>query len=240
MSGIDCPAVELDTVSKKFCRKLRRGLWYGVGDIVAAGLGIRTRRDRLRTSEFWAVERMSLRVAPGEIVGLVGPNGSGKTTVLRMIAGIIPPDTGQITVRGRVNTLLALGAGFHPHMTVRENVFINGVLLGYSTAEIREHFDTILAHAGIGDFVDAPVAALSPGMRVRLGFSISVGLRPDVLLVDEVLSVGDRSFREQCIETIRTFALSAAVIFVSHNRATIDSLCTRIVELERPKIGLHC
>ena len=227
------PVLRLHTVSKKYCRTLRRSYWYGILDSVRAVAGGACNRERLRPEEFWAVRSFTLTLQRGEIVGLTGPNGCGKTTVLRMIAGIIPPDGGEIHVRGTVCSLLALGAGFHPHMSVEENVVINGVLLGYTRNEVRERLGSILEYAGVVPFARSPAGALSPGLRVRLGFAIAVGLRPDVLLVDEILSVGDSAFRSMCLETIRTMSSRAGVVLVSHNPQTIARVCTRVVSLPR-------
>jgi ABC-type polysaccharide/polyol phosphate transport system ATPase subunit len=221
-------------VSKKFCRRLRRSMAYGIADLGRNLLGAPPDCCRLRKHEFWAVDDVSFDLERGERLGLVGLNGSGKTTLLRMIAGIFPPDRGEIAIRGRAGALIALGAGFHPHMSGRENIHVNGAILGMSRGEIRDAYDDIVAFSEIGEFIDSPVSAYSSGMRVRLGFSIAVHISPQVLLVDEVLSVGDVFFRHKCLRRIKQLTGGGTVVvFVSHQTDQVRTTCDRGIVLDR-------
>ncbi|WP_322791785.1 ABC transporter ATP-binding protein [Bellilinea sp.] len=191
----------------------------------------------LRKDEFWAVKDISFKVEPGETVGLIGHNGAGKTSLFRMLGGLIKPDSGQIKVRGRVQALISLGAGFNPVLTGRENIYINASLMGFSKKEINQRFDEIVSFSGLSEFLDMPVQSYSSGMVVRLGFSVAAFLEPDVLLVDEVLSVGDLAFRTKCqirIQELRNKGV--AIIIVSHNLHTISHLCPRTLTLEKGKV----
>src|SRR3989338_5089706 len=188
-------AIKVENVSKKFCRSLKDSMLYGMTDIGKNLIGLGSNSSVLRKNEFWAVEGISFEIKRGESFGLIGPNGSGKTTLLKMLNGIFWPDKGKITTRGRVGALIAVGAGFHPLLTGRENIYINGAILGINKKEVDEKFDPIVEFADIGNFLDAPVKHYSSGMYVRLGFSIAVHCDPEVLLVDEILAVGDRKDR---------------------------------------------
>jgi lipopolysaccharide transport system ATP-binding protein len=231
------PGLSVTGISKKFCKNLRRSMVYGLTDIAGSTLGIRPGARRLRRDEFWAVKGVSLSLNKGDMIGLIGPNGSGKTTLLRLLAGIFPPDDGAATLYGRVAALLTIGAGFHPHLTVRDNVYINGTILGMTRKEIDEKFDAIIAFSGIGDFIQAPVAALSDGMYVRLGFSIALAMKPDIFLIDEVLAVSDREFREKCIDALKKIARESAAIFVSHNMEIVLKICNGIVVMNRGAVA---
>ena len=227
------PLVEVAGVSKKFCRDLKRSLWYGVRDIGSELVGRNGGGQSLRPGEFWAVDGVSLEVRRGECVGLLGPNGAGKTTLLRMINGLIRPDAGQITVRGRVGALIALGAGFNPLLTGRENIYVNAAVLGLTKRETDARLDEIIAFADLGEFIDAPVQSYSTGMEVRLGFAVAAALDPDVLLLDEVLAVGDAGFRNKCYNLIGRLLKQTAVVFVSHSTEQVGQLCTRALVLRR-------
>jgi lipopolysaccharide transport system ATP-binding protein len=228
----DDVVVSVRSVSKKFCKHLRRSMAYGILDLSRNLLGIRTDASRLRKREFWALDDLSFELRRGEILGVIGPNGAGKSTLLRLLAGIFPPDKGEIAIRGRVGALIALGAGFHGYMTGRENIYLNGTILGMSRAEIRSRFNDIVDFAEIGDFIDAPVNTYSSGMRVRLGFAIATQSDPDVLLVDEVLAVGDTEFRLKSYNWMTEFMMRGkAVAFVSHNEAMIAKYCHRVLLL---------
>ncbi|HEY8514543.1 MAG TPA: polysaccharide ABC transporter ATP-binding protein [Candidatus Binatia bacterium] len=226
------PTLEIDGVSKKFCRALDRSLLYGVLDVVGELTGGRRHPDRLRTGEFWAVRDVSLRLEPGEAIGLVGSNGAGKTTLLRMIGGLIRPDTGRIRIRGRVAPLIALGAGFDPVLSGRENIFANMAILGVSTAEVRKRLDSVIAFAELADAIDAPVQTYSSGMAARLGFACAVHTEPDLLLIDEVLAVGDARFRRKCFQRLAQLReRGTAFILVSHNPHAVLNVCERAVYL---------
>ncbi len=234
----DKEMVKFDGVFKKFCRSLRRSLWYGVQDLTSEIFPRQGLRN-LRQDEFWAVDDISFSVNTGEVFGIIGPNGAGKTTLLRMLNGLIKPDRGEISIRGRVGALIALGAGFNPILTGRENVYINAAVLGISKREVDLILEDIIEFADLGEFINTPVQNYSSGMRVRLGFSVAAHLKPDVFLIDEVLSVGDYSFREKSIARMTRICNSgAAVIFVSHNLSSILTICHRVLWLERGKIQM--
>jgi lipopolysaccharide transport system ATP-binding protein len=196
-------------------------------------LGSNKNRSELRKDEFWAVSDVSFELRRGECIGLIGPNGSGKSTLLRMLNGLIKPDEGRITARGRMGALITLGAGFNPILTGRENVYINASILGLAKKEVDEKFDAIIDFAEISDFIDTPVHNYSSGMQVRLGFAIAAQLKPDVLLLDEILAVGDVGFRAKCYDAIYSLLRNAAVIFVSHNMAHINRMCNSVLLLEK-------
>lgn len=227
------PLIEVKDLHKRFCRDLKRSLFYGVCDVGREMIGLDTDTGKLRTKEFYAVNDVSFEVRRGECIGLVGRNGAGKTTLLKLINGLIKPDHGSITVRGRVAALIALGAGFNPILTGRENIYINGSVLGLTRKEINEKVDEIIEFSEIADFIDSPVQSYSSGMVVRLGFSIATALKPDVLLLDEVLAVGDVSFFSKCLKRIGDIMNDTAVIFVSHNASQIERICNRCVHLQK-------
>ena len=172
---------------------------------------------------------MSLEVAPGEVVGLIGPNGAGKSTLLKLLARITLPTEGRIELRGRMATLLEVGTGFHPELTGRENVFLNGAILGLSREEIAGRFDAIVEFAGVEAFIDTPVKRYSSGMFVRLGFAVAAHLDAEIMLVDEVLAVGDAAFQRKCMNKIRDLTVEEGrtIVFVSHNLAWVERLCDR-------------
>jgi ABC-type polysaccharide/polyol phosphate transport system ATPase subunit len=224
------PLIEVSGLSKKFCRSLKRSLLYGMRDLAAEVVGLDADHSRLRTGEFWAIKDLSLEVNPGETLGLVGPNGAGKTTLLRILNGLIKPDEGRVTVRGRMQALIALGAGFNPVLTGRENIYVSASILGIPKNEVDRRLDSIVEFAGIPEFIDSPVQSYSSGMAVRLGFAVAAHLEPDILLVDEVLAVGDEGFQIKCVNRIGDLRLrGAAIILVSHNMHTISTYCSRVL-----------
>lgn len=230
----DDVAVSVEGASKKFCRTLRRSMYYGAMDVMRSMVGIPSQTETLRPDEFLAVDHVSLTLRRGETLGLMGPNGSGKSTLLRLMAGIYQPDTGRITITGRVGGLIALGAGFHPLMTGRENIYLNGAILGMPRAEIDAKFADIVGFAEIGEFLDAPVKTYSSGMYLRLGFAIAILSDPDVLLVDEALAVGDASFQKKCFEQILSLIKrGTAMVLVSHSVSAIERLCSQGMLLQR-------
>ena len=234
----DDVVLSVRNVSKKFCKRLRRSMAYGIADLSKNLVGIRPDSGRLRKDEFWAVDGISFELRRGEVLGLIGPNGSGKTTVLRLVAGIFPPDKGRIAVRGRLGSLIAVGAGFHPYMTGRENTYLNGAILGMSRREIDERFNDIVDFAEIGDFIDSPVSTYSSGMRVRLGYAVAVHLEPDVMLVDEILAVGDRRFQVKCHRHMAKLRDNRkAIILVSHNVNVVRNVCDRAIVLWKARLA---
>jgi ABC-2 type transport system ATP-binding protein len=184
--------------------------------------------------EFWALRDIDLVVPAGTTLGLIGRNGSGKSTLLKIIGGILTPTTGTVLSRGRLAPLLELGTGFHPDLTGRENVYLNAAILGMSRRDTRAAFDDIIDFAGIGDFIDSPVRFYSSGMYLRLAFAVAVHVDPDLLLVDEVLAVGDEAFQRKCMDRIHEFqAEGRTILFVSHSSDQVRELCDRVVVLER-------
>ncbi len=233
----DDVAVRIDRVSKKYCKSLRRSMLYGMQDICRNMIGMGTRSDRTRKQEFWALDDVSFEIRRGETLGLIGPNGSGKTTLLKLVNGIFWPDKGTVAVRGTVGALIAVGAGFHPLLSGRENIYINGAILGMSKAQLDERFDAIVDFADIGDFLDTPVKHYSSGMYVRLGFAVAVHADPDIMLVDEVLAVGDRGFQTKCFKRMGELREQGTTfILVSHNMHTISTFVDRVALLDKGKI----
>lgn len=231
--------VRVDKISKKFCRDLKKSLWYGMCDVASELLPIQNSKfkienseSNLRQGEFWANRDISFELRRGECLGLVGHNGAGKTTLLKMLNGLIKPDSGTIEMRGRVGALIALGAGFNPILTGRENIYVNGSILGLTKREITEKIDDIIEFSEIGEFIDSPVQSYSSGMAVRLGFAVATAMNPDVLILDEVLAVGDGNFRSKCIRRIGNILANCAVIFVSHEPYQIRRICDRILWLK--------
>jgi lipopolysaccharide transport system ATP-binding protein len=226
--------LSVDGISKKFCRDLKQSLFYGVKDIASEVLGTRRPNRQLRPKEFWALNDVNFQVRRGEAIGLVGRNGSGKSTLLRMIAGLIKPDAGSIKVVGRVAPLIALGAGFNPILSGRENIYANMSVLGVPTKEIRDRFDEVVEFAEIGEALDAPVQSYSSGMAARLGFACAIHTNPDILLIDEVLAVGDSRFRAKCFRKLHELRQNnTAFILVNHDSHAILTLCESAVYLNK-------
>lgn len=233
--------IKVEGVSKQFCRSLKKSLWYGMQDL---GNELRGRRHggdgELRPDEFWAVKDVSFELKRGECLGLIGRNGAGKTTLLRMLNGLIKPDRGRIEMRGRVGALIALGAGFNPILTGRENIYVNASVLGLRKKETEAKLEEIVEFSELNEFIDSPVQTYSSGMSVRLGFSIAaIIVRPEVLLLDEVLAVGDIGFTIKCLNTVRALSRDTAVIFVSHNMQYVSAFCTRVMVLDRGSVVIH-
>ena len=194
-------------------------------------------RNRAKGTDVWALRDVSLGVEPGEAVGLIGRNGSGKTTLLRLIAGIIKPTSGRVEVGGRVGSLLELGAGFHPEFTGRENVYLNGAILGLKRSDIREHMDEIVSFAELERFIDLPVRTYSSGMVMRLGFAVAAHLEADLLLLDEVFAVGDEEFQRKCFGKIFEFKQrGGTIVFVSHDASAVQRLCERAMLLREGRV----
>jgi len=227
-------AIRVEQVSKKFGLTLRQSMKYGLRDVTRRLLGRSSSSATLRDGEFWAVNDVSFEVKRGEALGIMGVNGCGKTTLLRILNGIYSPDAGRVQMRGRVGALIAAGAGFAPMLSGRENVYVNGALLGLSTKEIDGLMDEIIAFSELGHFIDLPVKNYSSGMYVRLGFAIAALSRPDVLLMDEVLAVGDLNFQKKCFDHILTLKRNGtAIILVSHSPGAIWSVCDKGLFMDR-------
>lgn len=209
--------IDVHAVSKKFARSLRRSLFYAVRDLGREFTG-RAASETLRKDEFWALQDVSFSLKRGEAIGIVGPNGAGKSTLLKIITGIIKPTTGYVRTRGRVQALIELGAGMNPILSGRENIYVRAMLLGMSKATIDQRFDEIVDFAELDEFIDMPVQNYSSGMRVKLGFSIAIHVDPDILILDEVLAVGDQRFRARARDAMADLLKrKVALIFISHN-----------------------
>jgi lipopolysaccharide transport system ATP-binding protein len=229
--------LSIKNVSKRFCRDLKRSLLYGVQDIAGEIFGSQRQEVKLRKEEFWALKDVNLELRRGEALGLVGANGAGKTTLLKIISGLIAPDHGSVEVKGRLAPLIALGAGFNPILTGRENIYVNMSILGLSKQETEDRFDEVVEFAEISEAIDSPVQSYSSGMAARLGFACAIHTEPDILLIDEVLAVGDIKFRGKChrkLHMLREKGLS--LILVSHGTYTVLSVCNRSIYLKKGKM----
>lgn len=228
--------LSVKNVSKRFCRDLKKSLFYGIQDIAGEVFGARRSNVELRRGEFWALNDVSFELRRGEALGLVGANGAGKTTLLRIISGLIKPDHGSVEVRGRVAPLIALGAGFNPILTGRENIYVNMSILGLSKEEIDDRFEEVVAFAEIGEAIDAPVQSYSSGMAARLGFASAIFTEPDILLIDEVLAVGDMQFRAKCYRHLAMLRESCSFILVSHDSNAILAVSSSVIYLSKGKL----
>jgi len=230
-------SLRVDHVFKRFRRGERHD---SLRDLIPSLVKRAVRRDRERAlapEEFWVLNDISFDLKKGDTLGIIGHNGAGKSTMLKHLSGIMEPTRGGIKVNGRLSALIEVGAGFHPDLTGRENVFMNGVILGMSRAEVKRKFDEIVGFAGLEEFIDTPVKRYSSGMFARLGFSVAAHLEPDILVIDEVLSVGDFAFQRKGLEKMRAIAKSGAtVIFVSHNLQAVAEFCQRGILLEKGRV----
>jgi lipopolysaccharide transport system ATP-binding protein len=234
-------AVKVHSVSKKYCKSIKRSMYYGIVDILRNGLGLQSKSGILRSQEFWAVENISFEVKRGEAIGIIGPNGAGKTTLLKMLNGIFWPDKGKITLRGKVGGLIEVGAGFHPLLTGRENIYVNAAILGLSKKQTKNRFDSIVEFADIGDFLDTPVKHYSSGMFVRLGFSVAVHCEPDILLIDEILAVGDEGFQQKCFNKMGELRKNGTtMLLVSHNMHAISTFAQKVILVYMGQARLFC
>jgi lipopolysaccharide transport system ATP-binding protein len=225
-------AIEFDGVWKRFRRGERQDSLRDLITLLGRKLLQRGRETALRPAEFWALEDVSFAVRRGEALGIIGPNGAGKSTTLKLLYRILRPTRGRIRTTGRVGGLIEIAAGFHPDLTGRENIYLQGAIYGLRTREIAKRFDQIVEFAGVEEFIDTPVKRYSSGMHARLGFSVAANLDPDVLLIDEVLAVGDAAFQARCVERMKSFKRQGtAILFVSHNMQAVSDLCDRVIFL---------
>lgn len=223
----DSVVVSLDDVSVKYSVPVVR---YGTFKEYI----IRRLQGRVRDREFWALNDINLEVKKGEVFGVVGRNGAGKSTLLKVVSRVLRPSKGHVRVNGRVAPLLEIGAAFHQELTGRENVFLNAALLGHSQKDVEEHFSGIADFSEIGDFIDAPLRTYSSGMKARLGFSVATAWEPEILILDEVLAVGDQAFQAKCHARIEEFRKQGAtVLLVSHNTQTVRSICQRAAWIDK-------
>lgn len=223
--------IKVDGVSKKFAKDLKKSLLYGLSDVFSGIIGKKQDKS-LRKDEFWAVKNISFEVRRGECLGLIGHNGAGKSTLLKILNGLIAPDEGSVTMYGKVGALIELGAGFNPILTGRENIYNNAAVIGFNKQEIEAKFNDIVAFAEIEEFIDMPVQNYSSGMKVRLGFAIAAQMQPDVLIIDEVLAVGDLGFVLKCFKQIDKLIPNTAIIFVSHSMPMISRISNQIILME--------
>ena len=225
----DC-RISFQQVWKKYSRKdfFQKSIRQDMADLFFAAKNM----SALREDEFWVFQDLTFEVYDGECLGLMGANGSGKSTVLKLIANVTLPTKGAVTVRGRVAPLLELGAGFHPDLTGRENIYMNGAILGMTIGEVKEKEKKIIAFSGIEQFMDTPVKKYSSGMHLRLGFSIAVHSDADIFLFDEIMAVGDEAFQEKCRERIRRLlAEGKTILFVSHSKRLVHDFTNRVITL---------
>ncbi|MDX2081055.1 MAG: ABC transporter ATP-binding protein [Terrimicrobiaceae bacterium] len=226
------PLIEARGLSKRFCRDYQKSLIYGLFDVAGEIFRVRPPATRLRPAEFWALTNINFTLNRGDAIGIVGRNGSGKTTLLRVLAGTIKPTTGSVTRRGRIAPMLALGAGFNPVLSGRENIFVNMAILGLKRDQIKRRFDEVVAFSGIEESLDAPVQNYSSGMVARLGFACAVHTAPDIMLVDEVLAVGDWFFQEKCREKIQSMRNEGtAFVIINHSPQMIVDSCQNAIYL---------
>ena len=231
--------LNVEDVSKVFCRNLKLAMRYGLYDLgkEIVGRGEDRAEGQLRPGEFYSIRNASFKIEPGECVALIGPNGAGKSTMLKMINGLIKPDRGEIRINGKIGALIELGTGFNPILSGRENVYINAAVLGMSKREVDEVYDEIVDFAELHDVMEAPVKTYSSGMRIRLGFSVAANLRPQLLLIDEVLAVGDVGFRMKCFKHLRTLVSNGvSIILVTHAIGMLQRVATRSVVFNRGRI----
>jgi ABC-type polysaccharide/polyol phosphate transport system ATPase subunit len=227
--------IELNDVSKKF--KVYHGktvsFKYAVIDFVKG-------KRSSDYDEFWALKNINIDIKGGETVGLIGVNSSGKSTLLKLIGKILYPDVGHISTRGRIATLIELGAGFHPELTGRENIYINASILGFSKTEIDEKFDEIIGFSELEKFIDNPIKSYSSGMYVRLGFAVAINVNPDILLTDEILAVGDENFQKKCLNKIEEFKKNGkTIVYVSHDLGSVERICDRVLLLDNGELVLE-
>jgi ABC-type polysaccharide/polyol phosphate transport system ATPase subunit len=228
------PVIELQNVSKRFA--FTPDMPQSVLETLVSFF---SRRGRNASQELWAARDVTFAVQPGQCLGIIGRNGSGKSTVLKLIARILQPTSGQIIVRGRVSALLELGAGFHLDLTGRENIYLNASVLGLSHEEIDHHFDDIVAFSELGEFIDMPVKHYSSGMYMRLGFSVAIHVHPDILIVDEILAVGDQSFQTKCMDRILEMKRhGVTILLISHNMGMMRKLCSDLVWLDQGQVRM--
>ena len=243
------PVVEVRNIGKKYTIRHQGSGYVALRDILSnvfryTATAVRNKIKGTAPSEtreqFWALRGIDFTVERGEILGIIGHNGAGKSTLLKILSRITPPTTGEIRIHGSVGSLLEVSTGFHPELTGRENIFLNGAILGMKKKEISRKFDQIVAFAGVEKFLDTPVKHYSSGMYVRLGFSVAAHMEPDVLIIDEVLAVGDETFQKQCLKKMQEIARdqNRAIIFISHNMSAIKDLCARSILLSRGQVEM--
>jgi len=243
------PIIEINGLGKKYDIRHERGGYIALRDVLMnilkspfrfAAAKAKSAVGLSKKEEFWALKDINFTVERGEMIGIIGANGAGKSTLLKILTGITPPTEGEAILRGHVSSLLEVGTGFHPELTGRENIFLNGAILGMKKVDIEKNFDSIVEFAGIEKFIDTPVKRYSSGMYVRLAFSVAAHIEPDILLVDEVLAVGDAEFQKKCLGKMDevTKKNGRTILFVSHNMAAVQSLCTRSILIDKGQVAM--
>ena len=241
------PIIEIKNIGKKYNITHERGRYIALRDVIMntvksplAFIKSKTRKivGLEQEEEYWALKDINLSVEKGEVIGIIGRNGAGKSTLLKILSQITPPSEGEIVLRGRVGSLLEVGTGFHPELTGRENIFLNGAILGMSRSEVSKKFEEIVEFADIRQFLDTPIKRYSSGMYVRLAFSVAAHMEPDILLIDEVLAVGDTEFQKKCLGKMdeMTKKSGRTIIFVSHNMITVEQLCKKVIILKKGRV----
>jgi lipopolysaccharide transport system ATP-binding protein len=229
--------IETKNIYKQYNISVAQTIWNRLYRLPARLTGNNTEARLKSKSGFWALNDVSFNVKKGEVLGIIGPNGAGKSTLLKLLCKVTEPSSGKINVNGSVAPLIEIGAGFHPELTGRENIFLNATIMGLKRKEIHRRLDKIIEFSGLTNFIDTPVKKYSSGMMVRLGFSVAVHIEPDILLVDEVLSVGDIEFQRRSLNMIKNIIHEGtSVVFVSHNLWAVQNICDRVIELDRGKI----
>jgi len=232
--------LKVDKLYKKFTTSIHSSMINGFADVANVFLGKSNNKDMLRKNEFWSLQDINFSLDAGDSLGIIGENGSGKTTLLRILNGVYPPDRGSVRVNGSIGALIAIGAGFHPHMSGRENIKLNGTILGMNKNELANSFDSIVDFADIGSFLDAPVATYSSGMTVRLGFAIAIHSKCDILIADEVLAVGDLRFTLKCYRAIAEYRKAGGtLVLVSHSMQLVRNTCKKTLWLDKGKVAMH-
>ncbi len=224
---MDNTIISFNSVSKKFRRGQKLLLKEALIDLFLPD----------KKEDFWALKDVNFEIKRGETVGIIGNNGSGKSTILKLIAGVMFPTKGMVTVKGRISPLIELGAGFHPELTGRENIYLNGAILGLTKKQIDERFADIVAFSELSDFIDTPVKHYSSGMYMRLGFSVAVHTEPEILLIDEIFAVGDTSFQEKCFRKMEEFKKkNVTIVHVTHDMATVEKFCEKAIFINKGHI----
>src|ERR1022692_1707049 len=239
------PAITIENLGKRYTIDHQRasgdGMRHAIEGAIRSPLAwLRSsRQKKLQSVDVWALKDVSFQVKQGEVIGIIGSNGAGKSTLLKILSRITQPTEGRICIDGRIASLLEVGTGFHQELTGRENIFLNGAILGMTRAEIVRKFDEIVAFAEVEEFLDTPVKRYSSGMYVRLAFAVAAHLDPEILIVDEVLAVGDAAFQQKCMGRMREVGRSGStILFVSHNMSAVESLCTRAILLDHGKVAM--
>ena len=230
---------EAEAFLSRFSRKRREAIGNGQGVVGPRASRLEPSAGQPAADEFWALRDVSFDVQPGEVIGVIGRNGAGKSTLLKILSRITEPTSGEARIRGRVASLLEVGTGFHPELTGRENIFLNGTILGMTKAEVASKFDEIVEFSGVEKFIDTPVKRYSSGMRVRLAFAVAAHLEPEILIVDEVLAVGDAEFQRKCLGKMKEVSSQdgRTVLFVSHNMVAMQNLCSRCIWMDQGQIA---